>query len=78
MRAACHGLQACNEWVDAVGAQPGRPFMGGAAPGLADLSIFGVLRAVSSTPAWQDVMSHSRIAPWYTRMEAAVGPSARI
>jgi len=66
----------CNEWVDAVG--PSRPFLGGAAPNMADLSVFGVLRAIARTPAFNDMMTHSCIAPWYKRMEEAVGPSARV
>jgi len=65
----------CNKIVDSL---KGQPFLGGSAPNLADLSAFGVLRAVASTPTFKDAMQHSRIKEWYTRMEAAVGPSACI
>lgn len=69
-------VQACDEYVDAVG--PKRPFLGGDAPNLADLSVFGILRAVAKTATFNDVMTNSRIRPWYQRMEAAVGGSARL
>lgn len=65
----------CNEFVDALGT---RQFMGGAQPNLADLAVFGVLRAVRKTGTFDDVMAHSRIAPWFRAMEAAVGPSQRL
>lgn len=52
--------------------------MGGAAPNLADLAAFGVLRSVHKTGTFNDVMAHSRIAPWYAAMVDAVGPSARL
>lgn len=69
-------LYAClDEFVAALN---GRAFMGGAAPNLADLAVFGVLRAVETTPTWADAMAHSKIAPWYERMRAAVGPSAAL
>lgn len=67
---------ACNEFVDAVG--PGRAFMGGSAPNLADLAVFGVMQAVHRMGAFDDMLQHSRIAPWYTRMAAAVGESSAI
>lgn len=66
---------ACNDFVDALG---GRKFMGGSAPNLADLSMFGVLRAVETTPAVQDALTHSKIGPWFQAMAAAVGPSSRV
>jgi hypothetical protein len=68
----------CNAWADAVAAGGGR-FLGGAAtPGLADLAVYGVLRAVWHTPTFEDVMAHSRISGWYKDVEAAIGASARV
>ncbi len=66
----------CNAWVEVVG--PKRPFLGGAQPGLADLSVFGVLRAIDHTNTFRDAMANTKIKPWYDRMVAAVGPSARL
>mmetsp|Transcript_8550 Transcript_8550/g.14693 ORF Transcript_8550/g.14693 Transcript_8550/m.14693 type:complete len:356 (+) Transcript_8550:34-1101(+) len=66
----------CNAFVDAVGTH--RPFLGGEQPGLADLGVYGVLQGVKGMPTWQDVMSHSRIKPWYQRMEAVVGAPTRV
>ncbi|KAJ9510120.1 hypothetical protein QJQ45_015606, partial [Haematococcus lacustris] len=66
----------CNKLVDAL--PPGQPFLGGAEPNLADLSAYGVLKAVWHTPTFEDAMQFSKIAAWYQRVEAAIGQSARI
>ena len=68
-------VRACDEFVDAVG--PNRPFLGGAQPNLADLAVYGVLRAVRETPAFTDAMQHSQIEPWYKRAEAVIGDNSR-
>jgi len=52
--------------------------MGGSTPGLADLHVFGILRAVSSTETFQFVLSETRAFPWWQRMVEAVGESSRI
>lgn len=62
-------------FVEALG---GRDFLGGSSPNLADLAVFGVLRAVQGTDTYNDVMAHTRIGPWVVRMTLAVGPSARV
>jgi len=61
-----------NEWTDAVGAAD---FLAGARPGLADLSVFGVLQAVRGTDAFTELLEVTRIKPWYMRMVGAVGKS---
>lgn len=67
---------SADEWVAALG---GRQFMGGSAPNLADLSVFGVTRAVVGTDTFRDLMLHSEgLAPWYQRVAAAVGDGARL
>lgn len=66
----------CSDLNRLVDLLKGQPFLGGAHPNLADLSAFGVLRAVESTPTFADAMAHSKIKGWYDRMVAAVGPSA--
>eukprot|EP01024_Parvocaulis_polyphysoides_P011169 TRINITY_DN13927_c0_g1_i1.p1 TRINITY_DN13927_c0_g1~~TRINITY_DN13927_c0_g1_i1.p1 ORF type:complete len:356 (-),score=70.28 TRINITY_DN13927_c0_g1_i1:284-1351(-) len=64
-----------NEFVKALG---GRQFMGGTKPNLADLAIFGVIRAVTGTDTFNDLMKNSDILPWYDRMREQVGESAAI
>jgi microsomal prostaglandin-E synthase 2 len=73
VREALYGC--ADEWVGALG---GRPFLGGAAPNLADLSTFGVVRSVVGTDTFMDLMHNTGIAPWYERMMAAVGEPARV
>jgi microsomal prostaglandin-E synthase 2 len=63
------------KWTEALGK---RKFMGGEQPCLADLGLFGVLRAVKGFDTFHDVMQNTQLAPWFERMEAAVGPSSRI
>lgn len=67
--------EASNEWIDAVGK---RKFMGGKTPNLADLAVFGVLRAVIGTKTFTDVMENTKLLPWYTRMADIVGDSSRV
>lgn len=68
------------EWVDGALGGGARPFAGGAArPDLADLSAFGVWRAVRGTDTFEAAMEgNPALAAWYGRMEGAVGPSARV
>ena len=63
------------KFTEALGA---RKFMGGETPNLADLSLFGVLRAVKGFDTHADVMAHTALRPWYERMEAEVGASSRL
>ncbi|XP_027725328.1 prostaglandin E synthase 2 isoform X2 [Vombatus ursinus] len=62
--------QAANQWVAAVGKD--RPFMGGKEPNLADLAVYGVLRVMEGLEAFEDMMCHTRIGPWYLRVEKAI------
>ena len=66
---------ALNSWVDAVGDKC--PFLGGDEPNKADLSVFGVLRAMYGLDAYNDVMRETKIEPWFRRMTAKVGFSSR-
>lgn len=52
-------------------------FCGGDAPNLADISVFGVLRAVKTFETFADAMEHTSAGPWYKRMEGAVGVASR-
>ncbi|NXW16044.1 PGES2 synthase, partial [Circaetus pectoralis] len=62
--------EAVNEWVKAVGKH--RLFMGGNQPNLADLAVYGVLRVMEGLEAFDDMMVHTKIQPWYQRMEEVI------
>jgi hypothetical protein len=47
-----------------VAALGGRDFLGGSAPNLADLSAYGVLRAVQGTPTYNDVVAYTKVRTW--------------
>jgi microsomal prostaglandin-E synthase 2 len=68
------------EWVDGALGGGARPFAGGeAGPDLADLSAFGVWRAVRGTDTFAAAMDgNAELGAWYARMEGVVGPSARV
>ncbi|XP_038886379.1 prostaglandin E synthase 2-like [Benincasa hispida] len=72
-RKALYG--AAETWVNAL---KGREFLGGANPNLADLAVFGVLRPIRHLQSGKDMVEHTRVGEWYSRMEKAVGESARI
>ncbi|CAH0486257.1 unnamed protein product [Peronospora farinosa] len=67
---------ALDNWVDAIGDK--RPFLGGNEPNMADLSVFGVLRAMHGLDTYNDIMRETNIKPWFTRMMVKVGASSRI
>ncbi|RMX69967.1 hypothetical protein KXD40_009656 [Peronospora effusa] len=67
---------ALDNWVDAIGDK--RPFLGGNEPNMADLSVFGVLRAMHGLDTYNDMMRETNIKPWFTRMMVKVGASSRI
>ncbi|GMF53375.1 unnamed protein product [Phytophthora fragariaefolia] len=66
---------ALDSWVEAIGDK--RAFLGGDEPNMADLSVFGVLRAMHGLDTYNDMMRETNIEPWFTRMTAKVGPSSR-
>ncbi|KAG6618176.1 prostaglandin E synthase 2-like [Carya illinoinensis] len=67
--------EAAETWVDALN---GRDFLGGFKPNLADLAVFGVLRPIRNLRSGKDMVEHTRIGDWYSRMESSVGESRRI
>ncbi|XP_021756597.1 prostaglandin E synthase 2-like [Chenopodium quinoa] len=67
--------QSAETWVDAL---KGRPFLGDSKPNLADLAVFGVLRPIRNLQSGRDMVEHTRIGDWYSRMEKAVGESCRV
>ena len=69
-------LYLCGDhWVEALG---DRDFMGGDQPNLADLAVFGVVKSVTGTDAFMDLMHHTNIGKWYERMMAEVATSSRV
>ncbi|XP_036863979.2 prostaglandin E synthase 2 isoform X3 [Manis javanica] len=67
--------EAADKWVAAVGKD--RPFMGGQKPNLADLAVYGVLRVMEGLDAFDDLMQHTHILPWYLRVEKAIAEAPR-
>lgn len=67
--------EAANKWVAAVGKD--RPFMGGQKPNLADLAVYGVLRVMEGLEAFEDLMRHTHIQPWYLRVEKAIAEAVQ-
>ncbi|CAH0546077.1 unnamed protein product [Brassicogethes aeneus] len=62
----------CNKWVRAVN-KKGTAFMGGDAPNLADLAVFGVLNSIEGCIAFRDLQQNTKIDKWYSSMKEAVG-----
>lgn len=50
----------------------GTPFMGGQLPNLADLAVYGCISSIDGSQSFDDLMSHSNVAPWYNRMQAVI------
>ncbi|XP_022962570.1 prostaglandin E synthase 2-like, partial [Cucurbita moschata] len=72
----CKALYGAAEtWVYAL---KDRRFLGGSNPNLADLAVFGVSRPIRYLQSGKDMVEHTRVGEWYTRMEKDVGESARI
>ena len=65
---------AVGEWTASL---QGRDFLGGGAPNLADVSVFGVLRSLEGYPTFDDMLVNTDVGGWYERMAAVVGSSAR-
>lgn len=51
---------------------------GGSKPNLADLAVFGVLKPIRYLKSGRDMVEHTRIGEWYSRMESEVGKSSRV
>ncbi|EPB77382.1 hypothetical protein ANCCEY_03535 [Ancylostoma ceylanicum] len=63
--------EAFNEWMNAIG--PNREFMGGSAPNLADLGMYGAMTSFSGCSAFRElVIEGSPIERWYNKMRNAV------
>ena len=64
-----------DQWVEALG---DRDFLGGNQPNLADLAVFGVVKSVTGTDTFMDLMHRTQIGKWYERMMGQVGDSSRV
>lgn len=53
-----------------------RAFCGGEQPNVADIVVFGAIRAIEGLDSFNDVMDNTDIHGWYTRMQDAVGESS--
>jgi len=62
----------CKIWTKAL-KKKGTPFMGGEAPNLADLAVFGVLSAIEGCQAFQDAREKTSIGVWFDLMKETVG-----
>ncbi|GMH03286.1 hypothetical protein Nepgr_005125 [Nepenthes gracilis] len=67
--------ESAETWVDAL---KGRDYLGGLKPNLADIAVFGALRPIRHLQSGKDMVEHTRIGKWYSRMEKTVGDSSRI
>jgi len=61
--------QKAAEWAGALNQ---KPFMGGAQPNGADLSVFGITRAVDGLPAGAALEENPDFSAWFTRMKQVV------
>ena len=52
-------------------------FCGGDKPNLADIAVFGVLRAVKTFDTFEDAKANTSVGPWYKRMQEEVGVASR-
>lgn len=68
----------CSQVGDFTAALGKRKFLGGEQPSLADVALFGMVRAVRGMETFADVMANTDLRPWFERMEGAVGASARV
>mmetsp|Transcript_2822 Transcript_2822/g.4592 ORF Transcript_2822/g.4592 Transcript_2822/m.4592 type:complete len:99 (-) Transcript_2822:581-877(-) len=67
-RKALHDSLA--KWIEAVGS---KDFYGGSHPNLADLCVFGTIRAIEGYATHTNVLTETQVGPWYDRMASVVG-----
>ena len=60
-----------DEWANAVGE---KDFLGGSEPNLADINVYGILTAIQGCQAFEDLMTHTNIRPWFERMKNLIEP----
>ena len=70
-------FDALYTWADTIDASACK-FHGGDSPSIADLCVFGCIRAIDGLDTHAEVVSDPRINSWYNSMVAAVGTSSNI
>ena len=71
-------FEETRKWMSEGVGKSGGKFCGGDAPNIADISMFGVFRAVKTFQTFKDVCEEvPELVPWYERMQKAVGESSR-
>lgn len=69
-------VDALEEWTSAIEEQGGK-FLGGHKPGMADLSVYGVLKAIQAFDTFTELRQrNARLGDWFDRMKEAVGEEA--
>lgn len=69
-------VDALEEWTNAIEEQGGK-FLGGSKPGMADLSVYGVLKAIQAFDTFTELRQRNvRFGEWFDRMKEAVGDEA--
>jgi len=64
-----------NIWLKAIKAKKSGMFMGGEAPNLADLAVYGALSAIEGCDAFSDLNANTKVKPWFEAMKQAVQKS---
>jgi microsomal prostaglandin-E synthase 2 len=70
-------FDALYAWADAVDASAS-DFVGGDTPSVADLCVFGCIRAIDGLDTHTEVVTDPRIRTWYDAMVEAVGASSNL
>ena len=70
-------FDALYAWADAVDASAS-DFVGGGTPSVADLCVFGCIRAIDGLDTHTEVVTDPRIRTWYDAMVEAVGASSNL
>lgn len=65
----------CNHWAIEL-EKLKMDYMGGKAPNLADLAMYGALSSIEGCEAFSSLEEHSKIMPWFHRMKQAVSTHA--
>lgn len=67
-----------NTWVNEGLKGNPRSLHGGNSPDLADLAVYGILTSIEGLHAFNDMMQHSKIGPWFEMMKQTVGKSSGV
>ena len=68
-------FKALEDWTNALG---DKPYCGGKVPNLGDLAVYGCIKAIEGLDTHKDILQHTKVGPWYQRVQEAVGPSSCI